>query len=262
MAQRKLSPAQPEAKEEYVDTGLPLPESYQLDMIRMLVHDPYRVFIFWELSGMGLERAARRAEQLGFTGGQLTLQVTRVASKSRVQFDVGVAREWWLIVEPDTEYMAEIGLAFDDHFFAVATSNRVRTPRVSLADFEMAPPPAEESRAADVIRASGFEPATAEQIREKIREKRELTPREKVVLGLLPPEIREALVAEGTPSEVLRKVVWAAPRFMIVGSERLQLPASILEWLAWPWVPLAEGRPTSPPQIGIEEEASGGPARP
>src|SRR5687768_9049350 len=33
----------------YIDTGLPIPESYDVDTIRALVQDPFHIWVYWEM---------------------------------------------------------------------------------------------------------------------------------------------------------------------------------------------------------------------
>lgn len=246
----KEKPAASEATGDlYIDTGPALPESYDLDMIRLLVQDPYRVYVFWELTETGLARARRRGSLLGFNDGQTVVMVTRPRDASRMPIEVGGSRDWWLVADPDTEYRAEIGVMFGDHFFTIAASNKVRTPRVTVAEADVPVqllPAGEEKKQADLIRASGYEPVTAGQVRERIRERRALTPRERTFIDQLPADLRETVFAESPKllPESLRRIVLALPRFIMLGSERVMIPQSLLEWLAWPAVP---GEwPTSP----------------
>ncbi len=235
-------------KNIFIDNGLPLPQGYDVDMIRMLVQDPYRIYLFWELSGPGSERTGQKASQLGFKNGQIALQITRIATRDTFIFLVGPALEWWLLAEPDTEYIAEIGIAIDGHFFTIATSNRVRTPRVTLAEFEpiYAASPAEEKRAEEVLRASGFREVTVKDVRQQLQPgEREPTARERLFLEKLPADIREALLATNATiaPETLKRVIWAAPRFVISGSEREEFLESLIQMLNWPELPL--GWPSS-----------------
>jgi len=234
-----------------MEEGPPLPDGYDIDMVRMLVQDPYRIYVFWELSEAGADRARRRAGQLGLRDGALALQVTRLSDQSTMAFPVGVAREWWLMAEPDTGYLAEIGMSFGEHFFTIATSNRVRTPRVVLAEFEPVPvgTPAEEERSEEVLRASGFRPVTVESVREQLQPgEREPTPRERTFLDMLPADAR-AMLLEPTPDlppAALKRVLWAVPRFTTMGSERGSQAENLLESISWPFQPT--GWPSSNPR--------------
>ncbi|MBI2837590.1 MAG: DUF4912 domain-containing protein [Acidobacteria bacterium] len=241
----EVEPVEPEPG-VYLDTGPELPETYDLDIVRLLVQDPYRIYVFWELSGKGSDRARNKAKLMGFVDGKLSLQITRFSDGNKTLLDVEGGKDWWLLGDPGTEYMAEVGFAFNGVFFTIATSNRVRTPPVTLAEADtIAPPtPAQEELAVEVLKASGYEPVTIaevrEQVTERVREKRELTPRERIFIERLPQDLKEAVLAQPTAvtPESLRRIVWAMPRFLMLGSERVQVPQSLLEWLAWPGLPL------------------------
>lgn len=226
----------------YVDTGPPLPEHYDVDMVRMLVQDPSHIYIFWELSGKGSKRVQARARRMGFNAGRLALQITRLSDHTKSVQEIGSAPDWWLLAEPGVEYQAEVGFVFDDAFFTVVTSNRVQTPPITLAEPEAELPPSSEEteRAAEVLKASGFEPVTVGQIRERVQGRRDLTPRERIFVEKLPTELKELVLGEQEKAspEMLRRIVWAMPRVLMVGSELVQVPQTLLEWLAWPGMPL------------------------
>src|SRR5437660_1365063 len=37
------------SQEIYIDQGLPIPDSYDVDTIRALVQDPFHIWVYWEL---------------------------------------------------------------------------------------------------------------------------------------------------------------------------------------------------------------------
>ncbi|MGH9768097.1 MAG: hypothetical protein ACREAB_11735, partial [Blastocatellia bacterium] len=57
---RDEPPAEPVEEEipaePIVDTGLPIPSHYDFDMMRAMVQDPFRIFVYWQLKDDPFER--------------------------------------------------------------------------------------------------------------------------------------------------------------------------------------------------------------
>lgn len=123
------------AGEIFLDRGPELPRSYGEDRITALVRDPASLFFYWELDG---ERSRKQRNELGddrFTARRWVLRITNRTRKETEEIAVypGVG-DWYLTVEPECEYDAEIGVLHDDGTFeSFARSNRVRTPRHGLS---------------------------------------------------------------------------------------------------------------------------------
>src|SRR6266545_4126470 len=45
--------------EPIIDTGLPIPSSYTIDLMRALVQDPFHLFVYWQLKDNPFDRLAR-----------------------------------------------------------------------------------------------------------------------------------------------------------------------------------------------------------
>jgi hypothetical protein len=146
-------------EEPYIDLGLPVPETYEMDIIRALLQDPFRIFIYWEVRDASLKSLTKLFTSEEAATFLVALKLRDVGSGQEAFFDVGTRGRYWMMVFPDREYEFEIGVRSPDHgYIMLVRSNRVRTPRGTVA-----PEPAEEReykltppQFVDIIEASGF----------------------------------------------------------------------------------------------------------
>ncbi|QQS46456.1 MAG: DUF4912 domain-containing protein [Acidobacteriota bacterium] len=147
---------------EIVDTGLPIPAHYDFDLMRAMVQDPFRLFVYWQLRDDPFERL-RRIFPKGQSGEFHTvLKLIDETNNIAVFFNAAFTREYWFSVFPDRRYRVEMGLRSDRHgFIRLLSSQPVTTPRGGPSD-QVAPEP-EYSISADryieVIRESHLVPA-------------------------------------------------------------------------------------------------------
>ena len=168
---RPIQPDQPaEAAAEaptdqpYIDEGLPVAESYGVDIIRALLQNPFRIFIYWEVrpeSLKGLTKIFSEAEAAEF---RTTLKLRDLEGGQEAYFEVGPHGRYWMMVFPERAYEFEIGVRSPEHgYIALVRSNQVRTPRGTVSP---APAPEPEYRMTppefiDVLQASGIAPEQA-----------------------------------------------------------------------------------------------------
>jgi Domain of unknown function (DUF4912) len=154
----------PAADQPFIDIGLPVPQSYNVDIVRALIQDPFRVFIYWEVrqeSLNGLTRYFSADEAARF---QITLKLIEIEGGSEAFFEVGLRGRYWMMVFPDREYEFEIGVRSPEHgYITLIKSNRVRTPRGTVSpepaaepEYQLTPP-----QFLDVLEVSGFSAAQA-----------------------------------------------------------------------------------------------------
>jgi hypothetical protein len=119
--------------EAYIDYGPPLPDGYGLLTIHALVRDPRAVFAYWEWPAPdeGRAWAVRLRDVEAATTSVMKLDRAAAALGTR-HFEA----------QPDRPYEVDLGWTDGAAFHAVATSNRVRTPRERPAtDIDDAWPP-------------------------------------------------------------------------------------------------------------------------
>jgi hypothetical protein len=127
-----LDPAQEIPAEPIVDTGLPIPSHYDLDVIRLLVQDPFHLYVYWQLKENPFDRLKRLFPTSEFHS---VLKLIDETTNIAVYFDVAFGRNYWFSVFPDRTYKVELGVKSDAQgFIKLMTSNAVTTPRGTISD--------------------------------------------------------------------------------------------------------------------------------
>lgn len=146
-------------QEPYIDTGLPIPETYDVDMIRALLQDPFRVFIYWEVREATLAALTQYFSPEEVNEFRVVLKLKDMEGGQEAFFNVGLRGRYWMMVFPERDYEFEIGIRSQAHgYITLVRSNRVRTPRGTVSPI---PPQEDEYRMSapefvEVIQASGF----------------------------------------------------------------------------------------------------------
>ncbi len=152
-------PEQP--AEAIVDTGLPIPSHYEIDLMRALVQDPFHLYVYWQLKDNPYDRLARLFPNGDFhTVLKLVDETTNIA----VLFDAAFGRNYWFSVFPDRTYKVELGVRSAQYgYIKLLTSNSVTTPRGTISDQEDIEPAYQISadEYVQVLRESHLVPARA-----------------------------------------------------------------------------------------------------
>jgi len=127
-----VPPPQSHADCPHVERGPDSPAGYGTDRAVAMVRDPLCIFVYWELEGGVCERI--RGGYPDADHGEWVLRLKEVAG-SRCEprfFDVPVdptAGNWYLCVEPETDYRVQLGIVLPSRRFAeAAASEMVSTP--------------------------------------------------------------------------------------------------------------------------------------
>ncbi|MFA5261369.1 MAG: DUF4912 domain-containing protein [Candidatus Omnitrophota bacterium] len=123
-----------------------IPSSYNVTQVTLIVRDPYWIFAYWDVSSDSLEEA-RRELGGGFDKSSFVLRLYDVSAvnfngaNANQSFDIEVGRQatnWYVNLWCDNvSYCAEIGLRQPNgHFYVLARSNAVTTPRASFSGRE------------------------------------------------------------------------------------------------------------------------------
>jgi hypothetical protein len=215
-----------EPAEPFIDRGLPIPESYEVDVIRALLQDPFRVFIYWQVQDESLKTLTRYFSAEDVADFRTTLKLFDVGGRHTAYFDVGHRGRYWMMVFPDREYEFEIGVYSALHgYIALVRSNRVRTPRGTISPeapaddgYRMSP-----SQFVQVLDASGF--GTRQSLDLTVSAmpglQTSIEPLEHA-LSLMPPSVRDAVLLSAGGRPLTREVIEVLP-------ERLRL--ALLELL-------------------------------
>lgn len=143
----------------YVDEGSTLPAQYDVDIVRAMLQDPFRVFVYWEIRKESLDALTRYFSPEEVAEFKVVLKLTETTERHEAYFDVDRKGRYWLMVFPDREYEFEIGVRSPEHgYIAMVRSNRVRTPRGTVSpeppveeDYRLNPP-----ELMDILEVSGF----------------------------------------------------------------------------------------------------------
>src|SRR5215470_7192038 len=137
-----------EPREPFIDQGLPVPETYDIDILRALLQDPFHIFIYWEVREESLKSLTHYFSPEDAAEFRTTLKLRDVEGGQEAFFNVGYRGRYWMTVFPDREYEFEIGVRSNKHgYISLLRSNRVRTPRGSIspetdqaAQYRLSPP--------------------------------------------------------------------------------------------------------------------------
>jgi hypothetical protein len=152
------------ATEPVVDRGLPIPTSYNLDLMRAFVQDPFHLFVHWQLKDDPYERLRRMFPARENDSFHTVLKLVDESNAIAVFFDAAYAREYWFDVFPDRRYRVELGLRSPRFgFIKLLSSQAVQMPRGAPSD-QIAEEPDYQISADDylrVLRASHIVPERA-----------------------------------------------------------------------------------------------------
>ena len=165
----EVEEVKPSAEDEhFVDVGLPIPESYEVDIIRAMIQDPLRIFIYWEVREESLKALTRYFTPEDIETFEVVLRLFEIEGGNEAFFNVSHTGRYWMMVYPDREYEFEIGVRSPIHgYIPLVRSNRLRTPRGTVSaerdeekEYRLNPP-----EFVEVISASGFAPEQALDIK-------------------------------------------------------------------------------------------------
>jgi hypothetical protein len=121
--------------EPIIDTGLPVPSHYDVDLMRVVVQDPFHLFVYWQLRDNPFDRLRRIFPDAEIGNFHTTLKLIDETNQIAVFFDAAYAREYWFQVFPDRAYRVELGVRSPQRgYIKMLTSNAVRTPRGAPSD--------------------------------------------------------------------------------------------------------------------------------
>ena len=153
------SAAEAVAAEPFIDLGLPVADRYNTDILRAMIQDPFRVFIYWEAREEHLQALTAYFPPADLPTFRTVLKLRDRSGGQEAFFSVGNRGRYWMMVFPDRAYEFEIGVRSPLHgYISLLRSNIVQTPRGTIS-----PITAEEAEYhlqpvdfLDVMEKSGF----------------------------------------------------------------------------------------------------------
>ena len=127
------------------DWPFEFPAGYGDNRICLMTRDPWWVYSYWEVRNEVEEETRRKIEKSGARPVKSILRVYDVTDinfnghNAHRYFDIGLsgsASNWYIHVEhPNRSWCVDIGILADNgHFYTLARSNVVRTPRYGPSD--------------------------------------------------------------------------------------------------------------------------------
>ena len=147
--------------EPFIDLGLPIPDSYNTDILRAMIQDPFRVFIYWEVRDENLNALTSYFAPAEVQTFRTVLKLRDMTGGQESYFPVSSRGRYWMMVFPDRVYEFEMGVRSPLHgYITLLRSNVVQTPRgtVSPVTADEAEYRLEPVEFLDVMEKSGFGP--------------------------------------------------------------------------------------------------------
>jgi hypothetical protein len=120
--------------EPFVDLGLPIPDTYGTDIIRAMIQDPFRIFIYWEVREENLDSLKKIFAPEEVATFKTVLKLRDRVGGHEAFFNVERRGRYWMMVFPDREYQFEIGVRSPVHgYISLIASNRIQTPRGTIS---------------------------------------------------------------------------------------------------------------------------------
>jgi hypothetical protein len=120
----------------YMDRGLPIPDTYQLDRLVALVRDPVWIYGYWELSGPILPAIRDQRGQPFIDSCAWVLRIYRINEDIAVDIEIDPSAGCWYInVGNPGKYQMELALLSPDgEWITLLVSHIIETPRNAPSD--------------------------------------------------------------------------------------------------------------------------------
>jgi hypothetical protein len=201
--------------EPYRDLGLPVPDSYETDIMRAMVQDPFRVFIYWEVREANLRALTALFSKEEVKTFATVLKLRDRKGNQEAYFNVGRRGRYWMTVFPDREYQFEIGVRSPLHgYISLISSNLVQTPRGTISPFtaDEAEYRLEPVEFFEIMEKSGFGPEQSLSLTVAAMPGTEL-PEEALAstLDKLSDEVRAAILLAGQGGKLTAEMIAELP---------------------------------------------------
>ena len=121
--------------EPIIDTGLPIPAHYDVDLMRALVQDPFHLFVHWQLKSDPFDRLRNIFPAEDVASFRTVLKLVDETNQISVFADAAFTREYWLSVFPNRRYRVELGVRSSKFgFIKLLSSQSVLIPRAAPSD--------------------------------------------------------------------------------------------------------------------------------
>jgi len=116
------------------DLGSSIPDSYDIDFLRVLVQDPFSLYIYWELRQSTVEALTKVFPKEEIPEFQIVLRLIEMTERHESFFNVGRIGSYWMSVFAGKKYRFEIGVRSPRRgYIKLIGSNEADTPRGTIA---------------------------------------------------------------------------------------------------------------------------------
>lgn len=148
------------AEETFVDKGLSIPDSYDVDTIRAMVQDPFHIWVYWTMRPQVFDKLTAIFPQEVAKTFSPVLKLTELKSNDVIFISIADSGDYWLSVFPDKCYRVEVGMRSPERgYIRLLEADEVTTPRGTVSR-NVDPEPEYKVYGQEFIenlRASGFD---------------------------------------------------------------------------------------------------------
>ena len=147
------------SQEAFIDKGLEIPDSYDVDTIRAMLQDPFHIWVYWNVRPQVFDKLKAVFPQHIAESFSPVLKVTELTFNDVKFINILESGDYWLSVLPDKHYHIEVGMLSSERgYIRLLEADEITTPRGTIST-NIDPEPEYKIAGqdfADNLRASGF----------------------------------------------------------------------------------------------------------
>lgn len=147
------------SQETFIDKGLEIPDSYDVDTIRAMLQDPFHIWVYWNVRPQVFDKLKAVFPQHIAESFSPVLKVTELTLNEVSFIKIIESGDYWLNVLPDKHYRVEVGMLSSERgYIRLLEADEITTPRGTVSK-NVDPEPEYKivgQEFADNLRASGF----------------------------------------------------------------------------------------------------------
>jgi hypothetical protein len=122
------------AEEAFIDQGLSIPDSYDIDTIRAMVQDPFHIWVYWTMRPEVFRNlTAIFPKEVAKTFSPV-LKLTELKNDDVIFINIAETGDYWLSVFPDKRYRIEVGMRSPERgYIRLLEADEVTTPRGTVS---------------------------------------------------------------------------------------------------------------------------------
>jgi hypothetical protein len=122
------------SQEIFIDKGLDIPETYDIDTIRAMVQDPFHIWVYWNVRPEVFDNLKAIFPTTIAATFFPVLKLTELTYGDVTFIKIVESGDYWLSVFPDRKYRVEVGLYSDERgYIRILEADEVVTPRGTIS---------------------------------------------------------------------------------------------------------------------------------